>query len=175
VGVGVGRKVGKLNGYLVGADHNLLDEVLNDLMLLLEGEVSPSGVEALGFGQDLVGGEVLDAEEVHLALETRNLFVQLAESLVEGPVEVAEGFRSEAVIHVGSVDFPPLGFDGLVLALQPLKEFFLFPNLAIGLVQVGGHLLRREEETLELLFEDGLQINGRDFVAAARAHVLGRV
>jgi hypothetical protein len=128
VGVGVGGKVGKLNGYLVSSDHNLLDEVLNDLKFFLIGEVFPSRAEALGFGQDLVGGEVLDAEEVHFALETRDLFVQLAESLVEGPVEMAEGFGSESVVYVGSIDFLPLGVDGVLLALQPLEEFFLLPD-----------------------------------------------
>jgi hypothetical protein len=91
------REVEDLDLDVVGADGDPLGDVLDELPLLLLGEVGPAGGEVLGLGDDLVAGEVLDAEEVELALEGRDLVFQLLPALLHRPVFPAEAVLGDLV------------------------------------------------------------------------------
>ena len=66
-GTGKGTKV-NLDNLL--PDLNAVYDGLDDGSLLLSGEARPAVVEVAGFSQDFVLAEVLDLEEVELALES---------------------------------------------------------------------------------------------------------
>jgi len=82
---------------LIFVDRDALGDRLHNLALRVSGKVSPTAVEVLGLGHDLVPGEVLDLPEVDLALETRQLVLDLQEPGLEGPVLPAETVDRERV------------------------------------------------------------------------------
>jgi len=75
---------------VVVADDDSFGDVLDQFSLLVSGKIGPTGSEVLGIGYYLVAREMLDAEEVELALESWDLVLDLLEPLFHRPVLAAE-------------------------------------------------------------------------------------
>ena len=57
-------------------------------------------MELGGLADDVIGGELVDLEEVHLGLQLRQFGLQLLEPLFGGAVEVAEAIARNLLVEV---------------------------------------------------------------------------
>jgi len=127
-------------------------------------------MEVPGSGEDLVSGEELDLHEIDLALETGQLFLELLQALLQGAVLAAKALDRDLVGDVGAVNPVHFGPDPGFLLAELLQGLFLARQGLVGPGEVGGHVIRREEEPLELLLEDGLEIADADSVPALQTY-----
>ena len=123
----------------------------------------------------MFGREVLDLEEVDLALEFRDLGFELIEALLKRLVLASKSFGGDLVLHVEVVDLLHLPFERPALVLKDGEELGLLGDRAVSLVEVGGDVVFGEEKISELFLVDGFEVAGRDLVPALPAGVLGRV
>jgi hypothetical protein len=151
---------------------NLMDDGLDDRPFFLGGEERPSVVEVTGFGQDLVLAEVPDLEEVNLALEPRLLVLDGLESFLKRSVRPAESLRRDLIGHVQLIDPVHVGADLAEVGFKADQSLFLGLDLLVGLAEVPGHVLRREEELSQLLVEDGFEVADTDLIPTGSADVL---
>lgn len=156
-------------------DLDALDDGLDDLPFLLGGEARPALVEVAGLRQDLVAPEVLDLEEVELALQPRQLRLEGRQALLERLVGPAEALGGDLVADVQAIGLVHLLADLGSVSLEGGEPFLLLVDLLVGPSQMRRHILRREKEALELLVEDRLEVPDRDLQVAAVADVLGHV
>jgi len=153
-------------------NRDLHDNRVDDGALFFGGQGRPAIVQIAGLGQQLVSAEVLDLEEVELALEPGQFVFQPLEAFFERLVRPAESVGRDLVTEVEPVGLVHLRPDLRGLRLQGDQPFFLGLDLLVSLTQMPGHVFGREEEVLELLVEDGLDVGDADLVPALPADVL---
>jgi hypothetical protein len=109
---------------------------------------------------------MVDFEDIDFGLEARQFGIKLLLALLQGAVELTEAVGGQAAVFVELVN--PLDFflDFSCFRFKGGKELRLLRNVLIGVVQMLGELLGREEEALEFFVIDCLQINDRNLVAA---------
>jgi hypothetical protein len=122
---GRGREIEEGDRHLVLPGLDPLHEGLGDLPLLFLGEGGPAVSEILSAGEDLVPGQGLDPEEVHLPLKPGGLVSQLLQPLLQGPAEVAEALDRDLVGLVAPVGLVHLGPDLPLLGLEGFEVFDL--------------------------------------------------
>src|SRR5262245_60789183 len=77
-----GGETGKVHLHFIFADPDLLDHGLDDLALLLKGEVRPAPMEILGSREELLAREELNLRKVDLAPKPRQLLFEFPEPLL---------------------------------------------------------------------------------------------
>jgi hypothetical protein len=139
------------------------------------GEVFPPTVKVFGFGDDFLLGEVLDLQEVDLALETGDLCLKLYLPILDRLVPGSEAAGGEVPGAVELEDLFSVSLEALRFPMEGLQEIGLGLHLPVGHFEGGGDLLGREEELLELLLKDPLQVHLGHLVPAGLADVLRSV
>jgi len=145
------RQIPELDVDVVLADHDPLRDVLDDLALLGEIHLRQPPRQVPGLGEHLVARQVLDLHEVDLGLQLRDAVLELPDALLERLVAAPEALRGDLPDPVQFEQAVHLGGDGLLVLLHGAEQFLLLGDRLLGLVEVVGRPVGREEEALELL------------------------
>jgi hypothetical protein len=138
----------------------------------VRGEFLPTVVQVFSFGDHFLAGEVLDLEEVDLALEPGDLRLKLYSPVLDRLVPLPQGSRGDLLRQVEPEDLIRFRFEAVGFPPQGVEEIDLGLHLLVRLGEGARDLLRGEEESLELLLEDPLKVRLRHLVAACLADVL---
>ena len=133
-------EVAEVDGEFILPDHDPFRNVFNDFPLFLGGKALPPAGEVPGLAQDFVAGKVLDPEEVHLPLETRDLVLQLLEPPLKGLVLPPEALGGDLVPDIEAVDLVYLGLN--LLKTVPTKTVSTVPLTASGVPSWGRFFCR---------------------------------
>jgi hypothetical protein len=126
---------------LVLAYRDPLYDGLDDCSAVLLGEVFPTAVEVFGFGDDFLLGEVLDLQEVDLALEAGYLCLELYLTVLDRLVPYPEAAGGEVARAVELEDLIRVGLEALRFPQEGLQEVGLGLYLLVGHFERGGNLL----------------------------------
>lgn len=92
-------------------DDELLDERFDDLSLVLGRQGRPPLVEGIGLVEDIIGGQLVDLQEVNLGFELWKLRDKLVQSRFGRLVELAKTLRGESrFLRERSCEFEGLFF-----------------------------------------------------------------
>ena len=141
------------------ADHELFDQGFDDPALVLGREFGPAGMEGMGLVEDVLGGELVDLEEVHIGLELGQFGGELVEARFGGLVEVAEALGGDLAFQIQAVGLIHLVPDFLDFPLVRGEQGGLFGEGLVGkLLMVDARSMRFE--TLDYAWDPGNPLSG---------------
>src|ERR1700741_3976251 len=105
-------------------------------------------MEAPGFGQDLIAGEPVDAQDVDGGLLGWKFFVDLGEAGFERTVALAEAGRRNLVGEVQLIGLVPFVFYGRPLAFEVLEALLLARDPPVQGVHLSGDISSENRKPL---------------------------
>jgi hypothetical protein len=143
--------------FLLSQGH-ALDERLDDPALLLELELGPALLEALALGLELILSQMLDAEEIKLALEPRHLIQDGAEALLERAIPLFESGGGDVVAGIEAEELGHICPGAGRLGFERGEALLALRDFRVDFGQVLGDGIGRDQDAFELLQEDRLEI-----------------
>ena len=157
---------------LTVANDDLFHKAFNDPALVLRRQLGPAVIERAGFMQDVVGGQFVDFEEIHLGLEFRKFRHKLVQPLLGRFVEITESLGRNVSLHIqamGLLHFIP---DLLQFPLVGVEQGLFLDKILVRRLQMMSDPLRLGEENLQLLVHDTFQVSDRDFITTLATEIL---